>query len=398
MLGVRDALHARAPSRRADGLLRGCVRGLLALREGLMGERTPSPATDLGAALASASCPVPAPSAGETILMAHGGGGRLTQRLIENVFLKSFDNPALRELHDGAVFEVGGARLAFSTDSFVISPLFFPGGDIGSLAVHGTVNDLAMCGAQPLALSAGLILEEGLLLSDLSRIVASMQAAAAGAGVPIVTGDTKVVDRGKGDGVFINVSGVGLVAPGIVISPKRARPGDVVLVSGEIAVHGIAIMSLREGLRFETTLASDTAALNGLVADLLGGLGEKVHVMRDPTRGGVASTLHEIATQAGVGIRLEEARLPIGEEVRGACEILGLDPLYVANEGKCLAIVAREAADEALALLKAHPLGRSAAVIGEVLAEPRGTVLLKSRIGGQRIVDLLTGEQLPRIC
>jgi hydrogenase expression/formation protein HypE len=260
------------------------------------------------------------------------------------------------------------------------------------------VNDLAMCGAQPLALSAGLILEEGLLVSDLSRIVASMQAAAAGAGVPIVTGDTKVVDRGKGDGVFINVSGVGLVAPGIVISPKRARPGDVVLVSGEIAVHGIAIMSLREGLRFETTLASDTAALNGLVAVLLGALGEKVHVLRDPTRGGVASTLHEIATQAGVGIRLEETRLPIGEEVRGACEILGLDPLYVANEGKCLVIVAREAADEALALLKAHPLGRSAAAIGEVLAEPRGTVLLKSRIGGQRIVDLLTGEQLPRIC
>jgi hydrogenase expression/formation protein HypE len=354
-------------------------------------------APDPGAALLAASCPVPA-GEGETILLAHGGGGRMTQRLIENVFLKNFDNPALRELHDGAVFDVGGARLAFSTDSFVISPLFFPGGDIGSLAVHGTVNDLAMCGAQPLALSAGLILEEGLLLSDLSRIVASMQAAADEAGVPIVTGDTKVVDRGKGDGVFINVSGVGLVPPGIAISPKRARPGDVVLVSGEIAVHGIAIMSLREGLRFETTLASDTAALNGLVADLLGGLGEKVHVLRDPTRGGVASTLHEIAVQAGVGIRLEEARLPVGEEVRGACEILGLDPLYVANEGKCLAIVAREAADEALALLKAHPLGRSAAAIGEVLAEPRGTVLLKSRIGGQRIVDLLTGEQLPRIC
>jgi hydrogenase expression/formation protein HypE len=354
-------------------------------------------AGDPGAALLAASCPVPG-GEGETILLAHGGGGRMTQRLIENVFLKSFDNPALRELHDGAVFEAGGARLAFSTDSFVISPLFFPGGDIGSLAVHGTVNDLAMCGAQPLALSAGLILEEGLLLSDLSRIVASMQAAAAGAGVPIVTGDTKVVDRGKGDGVFINVSGVGLVAPGIVISPKRARPGDVVLVSGEIAVHGIAIMSLREGLRFETTLASDTAALNGLVAVLLGALGEKVHVLRDPTRGGVASTLHEIATQAGVGIRLEETRLPIGEEVRGACEILGLDPLYVATEGKCLVIVARDAADEALALLKAHPLGRSAAAIGEVLAEPRGTVLLKSRIGGQRIVDLLTGEQLPRIC
>src|SRR5664279_57202 len=238
MLGVRDALHARAPSRRADGLLRGCVRGLLALREGLMGERTPSPATDLGAALASASCPVPAPSAGETILMAHGGGGRLTQRLIEQLFLKAFDNPALRELHDGAILEVGGARLAFSTDSFVIHPLFFPGGDIGSLAVNGTVNDLAMCGAQPLALSAGLILEEGLPIADLSRIVSSMQRAAAGAGCPIVTGDTKVVDRGKGDGIFVNVTGVGIVPPGVAISPRRAAPGDVVLVSGEIATPG----------------------------------------------------------------------------------------------------------------------------------------------------------------
>jgi len=363
-----------------------------------MAEHTPPPAPDLGAALASASCPVPVPSAGETILMAHGGGGRLTQRLIESIFLPGFDNPALRELHDGAILEAGGVRLAFSTDSFVIHPLFFPGGDIGSLAVNGTVNDLAMCGAQPLALSAGLILEEGLPIADLARIVASMQRAAAGAGVSIVTGDTKVVDRGKGDGVFVNVTGVGIVPPGIVISPRRAAPGDVVLVSGEIAVHGIAIMSLREGLRFETTLESDTAALNGLVKDLLAAAGDAVHVLRDPTRGGVASTLHEIATQAGVGIRIEEARLPIGEEVRGACEILGLDPLYVANEGKCLVIVAREAANEALALLKAHPLGRSAAAIGEVLAEPRGTVLLKSRIGGQRIVDLLTGEQLPRIC
>ena len=294
--------------------------------------------------------------------------------------------------------DVAGTRLAFSTDSFVISPLFFPGGDIGALAVHGTVNDLAMCGAKPLALSAGLILEEGLPLEDLGRIVASMQKAAQSANVSIVTGDTKVVDRGKGDGVFINVSGVGLVAPGIVISPKRARPGDVVLVSGEIAVHGIAIMSLREGLRFETTLASDTAALNGLVADLLAALGDKVHVLRDPTRGGVASTLHEIATQAGVGIRLDEARLPIGEEVRGACEILGLDPLYVANEGKFLAIVAREEADRALETLRAHPLGRNAAIIGEVVPSSPGQVTLKSRIGGLRVVDLLSGEQLPRIC
>jgi hydrogenase expression/formation protein HypE len=363
-----------------------------------MAETKPPSPPDLGAALAAASCPVPVASGAQTILMAHGGGGRLTQRLIESLFLPSFDNPALRELHDGAILEAGGVRLAFSTDSFVIHPLFFPGGDIGSLAVHGTVNDLAMCGAQPLGLSAALIIEEGLPIADLERIVASMQRAAAGAGASIVTGDTKVVDRGKGDGVFVNVTGVGIVSEGIVISPRRAAPGDVVLVSGEIAVHGIAIMSLREGLRFETTLESDTAALNGLVADLLAAAGAAVHVLRDPTRGGVASTLNEIAVQAGVGIRLEEARVPVAEEVRGACEILGLDPLYVANEGKLLAIVAPEAADKSLAALRAHPLGAKAAAIGTVVAEGPGRVTLKSRVGGTRIVDLLTGEQLPRIC
>ena len=357
-----------------------------------------APAPDLGAALAAASCPVPAASSAETILLAHGGGGRLTQRLIESLFLPSFDNPALRELHDGALLEAGGARLAFSTDSFVIRPLFFPGGDIGSLAVHGTVNDLAMCGARPLALSAALILEEGLPIADLARIVASMQRAAAGAGCPIVTGDTKVVDKGKGDGVFVNVTGVGLVPDGVRISPRRAAPGDVVLVSGEIAVHGIAIMSLREGLRFTTTLESDTVALHGLVADLLAAAGDAVHVLRDPTRGGVASTLNEIAAQAAVGIRLEEAKIPVAEEVRGACEILGLDPLYVANEGKLLAIVAPEKAGAALAALRAHALGAKAAAIGTVVADAPGRVTLKSRIGGTRIVDLLTGEQLPRIC
>ncbi len=343
------------------------------------------------------SCPVPL-SDYPYVLLAHGGGGRLTQRLIEQLFVPSFDNALLRELHDGAVLDVGGRKLAFSTDSFVVKPLFFPGGDIGSLAVHGTVNDLAMCGARPLALSAGLILEEGLPMEDLRRIVASMRSASEAVGVPIVTGDTKVVDRGKGDGVFVNVTGVGVVRDGIQISPRRARPGDVVLVSGEIAVHGIAIMSVREGLKFDTELVSDTAPLDVLVEGLLEAAGERVHVLRDPTRGGVASTLNEIAAQAGVGIRLEETSIPVSEDVRGACEILGLDPLYVANEGKCLVIVAPEAADAALAALRRHPLGKHAARIGEVVPDHAGKVVMRSRIGGLRIVDLLTGEQLPRIC
>ena len=343
------------------------------------------------------SCPVPL-SDYPHVLLAHGGGGRLTQRLIDQLFVPSFDNAQLRELHDGAVLDVGGKRLAFSTDSFVVKPLFFPGGDIGSLAVHGTVNDLAMCGARPLALSAGLILEEGLPMEDLRRIVASMREAAKAVGVPIVTGDTKVVDRGKGDGVFVNVTGIGLVRDGIEISPRRARPGDVVLVSGGIAVHGIAVMSVREGLKFDTELISDSAPLDTLVEGVLAAAGEKVHVLRDPTRGGVASTLNEIAAQAKVGIRLEEECIPVSEDVRGACEILGLDPLYVANEGKCLVIVAPEMADAALAALRSHPLGKDAARIGEVVADHSGKVVMRSRIGGLRVVDLLTGEQLPRIC
>ena len=352
---------------------------------------------DTGEKLSSPSCPIPIAEY-PTILMAHGGGGRLTQMLVEKLFVTAFDNPALRELHDGATIEVGGARLAFSTDSFVIHPLFFPGGDIGSLAVHGTVNDLAMCGARPLGLSSGLILEEGLPIDDLWRIVRSMEAAAKASGVPIVTGDTKVVDRGKGDGVFINVSGVGLIPPGITISPRRARPGDKVLVSGSIAVHGVAILSVREGLQFETTLETDSAPLNGMIEALLLAAGEKVHVLRDPTRGGVATTLNEIARQGNVGIRLDEKAIPVGEEVRGACEILGLDPLYVANEGKCLVIVDPSATDLALETLRRHAFGAEAAVIGEVSAESPGRVLLRSRIGGLRILDLLTGEQLPRIC
>lgn len=356
-----------------------------------------------------ATCPVP-PSEYATVQLAHGGGGRMTARLLEELFLKAFDNPALAEGHDGALLEVGTTRLAFSTDSYVVRPLFFPGGNIGSLAVHGTVNDLSMCGARPLALAAGFILEEGFSMEALSSITLSMQQAAVAAGVAIVTGDTKVVDRGKGDGVYINTSGIGLVPSGIRISPGRARPGDRVLVNGTLADHGIAILSVREGLEFETRVETDSAPLNGLVEAMLQAAasarelvpdtsaGGPIHVLRDPTRGGVASALNEIARSAGVGIRLEEAALPLREEVRGACEILGFDPLYVANEGKCLALVAPQVAEEVLATMRRHPLGRQAALIGEVTAEHPGRVVLRNPMGSTRVVDLLSGEQLPRIC
>jgi hydrogenase expression/formation protein HypE len=355
---------------------------------------------DAGGRLATGgSCPLPR-SDHATVQMAHGGGGRMTRQLIEELLVPAFDNEILAQLHDGAVLGVDGSagRLAFTTDSFVIRPLFFPGGDIGSLSVHGTINDLAMCGARPLALSCALILEEGFPLADLERVVASMRGAAAAAGVPVVTGDTKVVDRGKGDGVFVTTTGLGWVPEGVEISPGRARPGDVVLISGEIAVHGVAILSVREGLEFDTALESDSAALHDLVAELMERVGDAVHVLRDPTRGGVAAVAHEIAGQAGVGVRLREASLPLSDAVRGACEILGLDPLYVANEGKCLAVVAPEAAEEALEALRGHPLGCDAAAIGEVVEEHPGRVVLRSRIGGERVVDLLSGEQLPRIC
>ena len=344
------------------------------------------------------TCPLPL-SDYPTVQLAHGGGGRLSQMLIEKVFLEAFRNPALEGLGDGAVLELaGGGRLAFSTDTFVVRPLFFPGGDIGSLAVHGTVNDVAMCGAQPLALSAGYILEEGFSMEQLWRIVSSMKRAAEEAGVPLVTGDTKVVDRGKGDGVYINTTGIGLVPAGVDVSPARARPGDKILISGGIAEHGIAIMSVREGLEFETELQTDSAALHRLTGALLEQLGKGVHVLRDPTRGGVASALNEIAGSAGVGIRLDEAAIPVDEQVRGACEILGFDPLYVANEGKCLAIVGPEVAERALALMRNNPLGGRAAIVGEVVADDPGRVVLRSRIGGERVVDMLSGEQLPRIC
>jgi hydrogenase expression/formation protein HypE len=345
--------------------------------------------------LSTLACPVPITDY-PNVLLAHGGGGRLTQALIERMFLRSFANPALDALHDGARLEVGDARLAFSTDSFVISPLFFPGGDIGSLAVHGTVNDLAMCGARPIALSAGFILEEGFSMEHLWRIVQSMQHAAAAVDVPIVTGDTKVVDRGKADGLFITTTGLGVIGAGVDISPRRAQPGDVILISGTIADHGIAIMSVRNGLEFETTLESDSAPLHDLVACILAVAGADIHVLRDPTRGGVASALNEIAAQSRSGIRLDERALPI--KVRGACEFLGLDPLYVANEGKCLAVVSPDAASDVLAAMRSHPLGQDTTMIGEVVTEHRGQVFMRSRIGGLRVVDMLSGEQLPRIC
>ncbi len=347
--------------------------------------------------LAQFQCPIPI-SDYPHVLLAHGGGGRLMHMLIERMFEPAFSNPFLDEGHDGAILDVNGARVAFTTDAFVVSPRVFPGGDIGSLAVHGTVNDLAMCGARPLALAASFILEEGLPMEELWETVRSMQRAAAEVGVPIVTGDTKVVDRGKGDGVYITTTGIGLIPKGVRIAPDRAQPGDVVLINGPIAMHGIAIMSVREGLEFETTIESDSAPLHDLVQRILEAGGEHVHVLRDPTRGGLASALNEIAQRARVGVRLNETDIPIRDEVRGACEILGLDPLYVANEGKCIVIVAPEAAEEVLAAMRDHALGREAARIGQVVEDHPGRVLLRSSVGGVRVVDMLSGEQLPRIC
>ena len=348
----------------------------------------------------SLSCPIPI-SDYPNVLLAHGGGGKLTNQLIARMFLPAFHNPALQAQHDGAVFRLptgrGDPLLAFSTDSYVIHPLFFPGGDIGSLAVHGTVNDLAMCGARPLYLSAGYIIEEGLPMESLWRIVQSMQQAAEAAGVQIVTGDTKVVDRGKADGVFINTAGVGIVEHDRPIAPQSVRPGDVLIVNGDIGRHGIAIMAVREGLEFETTIESDSAPLAGLVLQLLDA-GIEVHCMRDLTRGGLASALNEIAESAGIGIAIEERRIPVRDDVHAACEILGFDPLYVACEGRFVAFVAPQDADRALELMRQHPLGAGAAIIGAVQPENPGLVMMKSRIGASRIVDMISGEQLPRIC
>ncbi len=329
--------------------------------------------------------------------MSHGSGGRAMAQLIEEIFLKHLDNPLLRQGNDFAVMDMPPGRLVMSTDGHVVSPLFFPGGDIGELAVNGTVNDVAMSGARVLHLSAGFIIEEGFPLADLDRIVGSMARAAEAAGVTIATGDTKVVERGKGDGVFISTTGIGVLPEGVRISGERAAPGDAVIVSGGIGEHGVAIMASREGLGFETDILSDTAPLNGLVAAMVAAVPD-IHVLRDPTRGGLAATLNEIAHQAGVGIRLEEARIPLRPEVAGACELLGLDPLNVACEGRLIAICAAEDAERLLAAMRAHPLGRNAAIIGRVVEDPERFVTMRTGMGGERVVDWIAGEQLPRIC
>ncbi|MDH4154081.1 MAG: hydrogenase expression/formation protein HypE [Nitrospira sp.] len=342
------------------------------------------------------TCPLPVASK-KTVQLAHGGGGRLMQELIQDVFVRAFRNPLLDSLHDGATWPVEKGTLAFTTDSYVVRPLFFPGGDIGSLAVNGTINDLAMCGAKPLYLSVGFILEEGLSLDVLQRVVNSMAEAARAAAVPIVTGDTKVVDRGKGDGIFINTSGVGLVPNGVRVMPTLIQPGDAILVSGDLGSHGVAVLSVREGLTFEGDIKSDTAPLHRIVADLIE-CGIELHCLRDLTRGGLASVLNELAAAAKVGLTVDEAAIPVNEPVRGACELLGLDPLYVANEGCFVAMVRASQTKAALAVMRRHEAASQAAYIGTVTDRQAPPVVLRTVLGTQRILDLLSGEQLPRIC
>jgi hydrogenase expression/formation protein HypE len=348
------------------------------------------------ATLPGAACPIPI-TQHEQIVLGHGSGGKLTAQLIETVFLPAFSNPLLDKLDDQAVVQINGSRLAFTTDSFVVTPIFFPGGNIGHLAVNGTVNDLAMSGARPLYLAAAFILEEGLATADLRRVVHSMSEAAREAGVQLVTGDTKVVNRGKGDKVFISTTGIGVIEKPVNISADRARPGDKVILSGYIGDHGMAILSQRENLEFEGVIESDCAALHDLVADMLD-VTNDIHVLRDPTRGGVATVLNEIASHSKVGILLRETEIPVRETVRGACEILGLDPLYVANEGKLVAIVPDEHADAVVQRMRGNPLGTDTRVIGEVISDHPGMVLMRTEIGGTRVLDTLFGEQLPRIC
>jgi len=343
------------------------------------------------------SCPIPI-SEYPVVTLAHGGGGRLMHQLIDRMFSPAFDNPILRQGHDGATVALDGARLALTTDSFVVSPIVFPGGDIGKLAVDGTVNDIAMCGARPLYLSVGLILEEGMPMEDLWRVVQSMKKAAEESGVLVVTGDTKVVDRGKGDGVYINTAGVGVMEHDFDIGPREVAPGDALVLSGDVGRHGIAVMAEREGLSFESSIESDCAPLSGPVMDLLEA-GIRPHCLRDLTRGGLASALVEIAETAGVHIRIDENAVPVRPDVQGACEILGLDPLYVANEGRFVAFVPEKDTEAAVKIIRSSAVGAGACVIGSVAeGDGRGVVTMTSKIGATRVVDMLSGEQLPRIC
>jgi hydrogenase expression/formation protein HypE len=342
------------------------------------------------------ACPLPISNYNK-VLLAHGGGGNLSHQLIQKMFLSQFNNSFLDEEHDGAVIPVKEGRIAFSTDSYVVHPVFFPGGNIGELAVNGTVNDLSMCGAKPLFISIGFIIEEGLPMEELWQIVLSMRQAAETAGVQIVTGDTKVVDKGKGDKIFINTSGIGVIFPGVDISPKNCSPGDVIILNGRIADHGIAVMSVREGLSFETQIKSDTAPLNSLVEVMLNA-SRNIHVLRDPTRGGLASALNEIAMTSKQSIIIEENSIPVSEEVKGACGILGFDPLYIANEGKLVAFMPEADSDNVLKAMRSHPLGKESVIIGKVATGNPGSVVMKTSIGTTRIVNMLSGEQLPRIC
>jgi hydrogenase expression/formation protein HypE len=350
----------------------------------------------VGKTIVELSCPAPLHSK-DTVLLGHGSGGKLSAELVRDVFLPAFQNPALSRLDDQAVVSVNGSRIAVTTDSFVVKPLFFPGGDIGSLAVHGTVNDLAMGGAQPLFLSTAFIIEEGLSMGVLRKVVSSLQQAADACGVQVVTGDTKVVEKGSGDGLFINTTGIGLVPQDLELSANRARPGDKVILSGYIGDHGIAILAQREGLEFESNIKSDSAPLHTLVAEMLK-VTLNIRCMRDPTRGGLSSTLNEIAVQSTVGIELNEGTISVREEVRGACEMLGLDPLYVANEGKLVAIVDPSSAEEVLKVMRDHPLAQQARIIGVVTKKNAGLVTMRTALGTTRIVDMLAGDQLPRIC
>lgn len=343
------------------------------------------------------SCPLPI-TKHDTVQLSHGSGGKMMNDLISKLFMWAFDNPLLNKKDDQAVIEMNGQRFAFSTDSFVVDPLFFPGGNIGELAVNGTVNDVAMSGAKPLFLSTGFIIEEGFSLQELQKIVEAMRDAAAKAGVMIVTGDTKVVNKGKGDKVFINTAGIGIIEHKFNISASNLQEGDILIINGTIADHGMAIMSKREGLAFETPVVSDTAALNGLIEKIIEAGGADVHAMRDPTRGGLAATLNEFAEESAITIRIKQDRIPMNEATSGACEILGLDPLYVANEGKMVVAVARKSADKVLNVMQNHPLGKQSSIIGDVVKDKDGLVTMQTRIGAWRIVDMLVGEQLPRIC